>query len=70
MRQELQRRPQMWRSEAGSRRWLLSLIAAMEEASQPEIRRKAVAPQTLAQLRAQLELSASFRLYPTSGLRH
>jgi hypothetical protein len=69
MRQKLQTWQQIWRSEAGSRLWLSSLIAAMEEASQPDIRRKAVEAETLAQFRAQL---ASLRHYPkpTSGLRH
>jgi hypothetical protein len=72
MRQVLQTWQQIWRSEAGSRLWLSSLIAAMEEASQPDIRRKAVEAETLAQFRAQLALPASLRHYPkpTSGLRH
>jgi hypothetical protein len=70
MRQELRTLQQMWRSEAGSRRWLSSLIAAMEEASRPEVRRKPVEPETLAQLRARLELPASGRLHPTSAVRH
>jgi hypothetical protein len=65
-----ERQSQMWRSEAGSRFWLSGLIAAMEHAAQPEQRRQPVAPETLAALRAQLALPASFRLSPISTLRH
>jgi len=66
MRQELH----IWRSEAGSRRWLSALIAAMDAAQYPELHRQAVAPETLARFRAQLALPAAYRLAPTSGLRH
>lgn len=68
MRQELL----IWRSDAGSRLWLSALVAAMEEAAQPEIRRQGVPAETVAQLRAQLALPASLRLYqaPASNLRH
>jgi len=62
-----ERQHQIWRSEAGSRLWLSGLIAAMEHAERPEVRREPVAPETLAQLRAQLALPASF---PVSTLRH
>jgi hypothetical protein len=65
-----ERQQQIWRSEAGSRLWLSGLIAAMEHAEQPEIRRQPVAPEVLAQLRAQLALTASFRTLPISTLRH
>lgn len=65
-----ERHPQIWRSEAGSRLWLLGLIAAMEQAARPEIRREPVGTETLSQLRAQLALPAAFRLSPTSTLRH
>ncbi|MBR0713737.1 transcriptional regulator [Bradyrhizobium liaoningense] len=68
MRQELQ----IWRSDAGSRLWLSALVAAMEEAAQPEIRRQGVPAETIAQLRVQLALPASLRLYQAaaSHLRH
>lgn len=65
-----ERRPEMWRSEAGSRLWLSGLIAAMEHVARPEQRRLPVAPETLAELRAQLALPASFRISPISTLRH
>jgi hypothetical protein len=65
-----ERQCQIWRSEAGSRLWLSGLIAAMEHAAQPEQRRQPVAPETLAELRAQLALPASFLLSPISTLRH
>jgi hypothetical protein len=69
MRQELQTLQPAWRSEAGGRRWLAALIAAMEEASQPERRRQAVPAETEARFRMQLALPASFRS-GTSVLRH
>ena len=64
MRQELW----TWRSETGSRRWLSALIAAMEEASQPE--HPPIESSTLEQLRVQLALPASVRLHQPSMLRH
>jgi hypothetical protein len=70
MRQELQTWQQNWRSEAASRLWLSALIAAMEEASRPELDRPEIDPEALAQLRAQLALPVSLRLSPTSSLRH
>jgi len=63
-------RPQSWRSKAGSRVWLSGLIAAMEHAGRPDIRRQPVAPETLGELEAQLALPASFRLTGISTLRH
>ena len=66
MRQELQ----IWRSEAGSRRWLSALIAAMEAAERPESRRRAVSPEALAQFQAQLALPASWQVSPAWRLRH
>jgi hypothetical protein len=42
----------------------------MEHAARPEQRRLPVAPETLAELRAQLALPASFRISPISTLRH
>jgi len=65
-----ERQHQTWRSEAGSRLWLAGLIAAMEHAEQPEVRRQPVAPELLMELRAQLALTASFRLSRISTLRH
>ncbi|WP_409189058.1 transcriptional regulator [Bradyrhizobium sp. RDM4] len=65
-----ERQSQIWRSEAGSRLWLSGLIAAMEQASRPELRRQPVAPEILAELRAQLALAATFPLPPSSTLRH
>ena len=65
-----ERQLQVWRSEAGSRLWLSGLIAAMEQAALPEIRREPVGTETLAQLRAHLALPAAFRLTPISTLRH
>ena len=62
-----ERQHQNWRSEAASRLWLSGLIAAMEYAEQPEIRREPIGTETLAQLRAHLALPASF---PLSTLRH
>jgi hypothetical protein len=73
MRLELQTWPaQIWRTEAGSRLWLSTLIAAMEDAALPEVRRQSIAPSTLALLQAQLALSGSVRRCPTtaSSLRH
>lgn len=68
MRQELH----VWRSEAGSRRWLSMLIAAMEDAAQPEVGRQSLDASALERFRAQLALPASPLLYPTtaSSLRH
>lgn len=65
-----ERRHQIWRSEAGSRLWLSGLIAAMQHAERPEIRRQPVAPEVIAELRAQLALSASYRSSQISTLRH
>ncbi|SEM72479.1 hypothetical protein SAMN05443254_103431 [Bradyrhizobium sp. OK095] len=65
-----ERQQQNWRSEAGSRLWLSGLIAAMQHAEQPEVRRQPVAPEILDELRAQLSLTASFRSCPISTLRH
>ncbi|MBB4256915.1 hypothetical protein GGD64_000909 [Bradyrhizobium sp. CIR3A] len=65
-----ERQHQIWRSEAGSRLWLSGLIAAMEHAERPEIRRQPVAPEILVELKAQLALTASFRSSQISTLRH
>jgi len=65
-----ERQPRNWRSEAGSRLWLSGLIAAMEHAEQPEVRREPVAPEILTAVRIQLALTASFRSAPMSTLRH
>lgn len=65
-----ERQHQVWRSEAGSRVWLSGLIAAMQHAEQPEIRRQPVAPELIVELRAQLALTASYRSSPISTLRH
>jgi hypothetical protein len=65
-----ERQPQNWRSEAGSRLWLSGLIAAMEQAARPDVRRLPVAPEILAELRTQLALTASSRLSRMSTLRH
>ncbi|WP_298240746.1 transcriptional regulator [uncultured Bradyrhizobium sp.] len=65
-----ERQHQIWRSEAGSRLWLSGLIAAMEHAERPEVRRQPVAPEILVELRAQLALTALFRSSPISTLRH
>ncbi|QOZ45938.1 transcriptional regulator [Bradyrhizobium sp. CCBAU 53340] len=65
-----ERRHQVWRSEAGSRLWLSGLIAAMQHAERPEIRRQPVAPEVIVELRAQLALTASYRSSPPSTLRH
>ncbi|WP_441235587.1 transcriptional regulator [Bradyrhizobium sp. 930_D9_N1_4] len=63
-------RQQIWRSEAGSRLWLSGLIAAMQHAERPDVRREPVSPESLAEMRAQLSLTASFRSAPLSTLRH
>ncbi|TYO63135.1 transcriptional regulator [Bradyrhizobium hipponense] len=68
MRPERQR--QIWRSEAGSRLWLSGLIAAMEQAARPEIRREPVGTETLARLQAHLAVPAASKLFPVSRLRH
>lgn len=65
-----ERQHQNWRSEAGSRLWLSGLIAAMEHAERPDVRRQPVAPEILLQLRAQLALAASSRTSRMSTLRH
>ena len=65
-----ERQQQIWRSEAGSRLWLSGLIAAMEHAERPEVRREPVAPAILVELRAQLALTALARFSPFSTLRH
>ncbi len=65
-----ERQHQIWRSEVGSRLWLSGLIAAMQHAEQSEVRRQPVAPEILAQLRAQLALTAAYRSSPISTLRH
>ena len=68
MRQEL--RSSIWRSEAGSRLWLSMLIAAMEDASRPEVCRQNIETSTIDGLRAQLALPASFGPHRGLGLRH
>lgn len=65
-----ERQPQNWRSEAGSGRWLSGLIAAMQHAERPEIRRQPVAPEVVVELKAQLALAASHRTSPISTIRH
>lgn len=65
-----ERQHQIWRSEAGSRLWLSGLIAAMEHAERPEVRRQPVAPAILLELRAQLALTALYQSSPISTLRH
>jgi len=65
-----ERQHQNWRSEAGSRLWLSGLIAAMQHAERPEVRREPVSPETLADLREQLALTASFPSAPISTLHH
>ncbi|MGY4624965.1 transcriptional regulator [Bradyrhizobium sp. USDA 4486] len=65
-----ERQHHQWRSEAGSRLWLSGLIAAMQYAERPEIRRQPVAPEIIAELRAQLALTASFRSSAFSTVRH
>lgn len=65
-----ERQHQIWRSEAVSRVWLSGLIAAMQHAEQPEIRRQPVAPNVIAELRAQLALTASYRSFQMSTLHH
>ena len=65
-----ERQHQIWRSEAGSRLWLSGLIAAMEHAERPEVRREPVAPAILVELRAQLALTALARFSPLSTLRY
>ncbi|MDA9430948.1 transcriptional regulator [Bradyrhizobium sp. CCBAU 51627] len=65
-----ERQHQIWRSETGSRLWLSGLIAAMQHAERPEIRRQPVAPEVIAELRAQLILTASYRPSRISALRH
>lgn len=65
-----ERQHQIWRSEAGSRLWLSGLIAAMEHAERPDVRRQPVAPEILVELRAQLALTALVRSSQMSTLRH
>ncbi|MDH6262446.1 transcriptional regulator [Bradyrhizobium sp. BR13661] len=65
-----ERQLQVWRSEAGSRLWLSGLIAAMQDAERPEIRRQAVAPEVIVDLTAQLALAMSYRSSPLSTSRH
>ena len=65
-----ERQPRNWQSEADSRFWLSGLIAAMEHAERPDVRREPVAPEILKALRMQLALTASFRSAPISTLRH
>ena len=65
-----ERQLQNWRSEAANRLWLSGLIAAMQHAERPEIRRQPVAPEVVVELRAQLALTASYRASQISTLRH
>lgn len=65
-----ERQPRNWRSEAGSGLWLSGLIAAMEHAERPEVRREPVAPEILKALRMQLALTAGSTSAPVSTLRH
>ncbi|RTM13945.1 MAG: transcriptional regulator [Bradyrhizobiaceae bacterium] len=65
-----ERQHQIWRSEAGSRLWLSGLVAAMEHAERPEVRRQPVAPAILLELRAQLALTALYQSFQISTLRH
>ena len=48
-----------WRSEGGDRRWLSTLIDAMEEVARPERRAVPYDPFVLAAVRAQLARPAS-----------
>ncbi len=61
---------QPWRTAEASRRWLSTLIDAMEQASRPEIRRTPCDPQVLEQFRAQLSRPASLGLYRASPLAY
>ena len=63
-------RQQDWRSEAGSRRWLSGLIAAMTHAERPDVRRQPVAPEIVVELRAELARSTAFWASRISPLRH
>jgi hypothetical protein len=65
-----ERQHHIWRSEAGSRRWLSGLVAAMQHAERPDVRRQPVAPEIIVELRAQLALAASYRSCQISTLRH
>jgi len=47
-------RLETWQHGSGDRRWLALLVAAMEQASQPEIRAVPCEIETLQALRAQL----------------
>jgi hypothetical protein len=61
-----ERQHQIWRSEAGSRLWLSGLIAAMQYAEQPHIRREQLEHDIREQVRAHLALPAT----SLSTLRH
>jgi hypothetical protein len=65
-----ERQHQNLQSEAASRLWLCGLIAAMQHAERPEVRRQPVAPEILVEVRAQLALTASLRSSQISTLRH
>lgn len=63
-------RIERWHGEDGEQRWLWALIAAMEEASRPEVRAEPCPSAILNACRAQLMLPAGGRFYPLSPVRH
>jgi hypothetical protein len=63
-------RIEIWQSGGGDRRWLASLIDAMEEAARPEIRSQPVESSILAAFRAQLARPAACHVYTPSTIRH
>jgi hypothetical protein len=57
----------IWQGGEDRQLWLSMLIAAMEEASRPEVRAKPIAPAILAGLRAQLAQPVLRYPYPGSA---
>jgi hypothetical protein len=63
-------RLEQWQGGEGERLWLSLLVAAMEEASRPEIRSKPCDKAILQACRAQLMQPATGYAYAASTARH
>jgi hypothetical protein len=63
-------RLEQWRDGDGGRRWLLALVAAMEEVSRPEIRSKPCEVAILQACRAQLARPVTDFARAPSLVRH
>jgi hypothetical protein len=70
LRQTMGQRLEQWRGGDGERLWLSLLVAAMEEASRPEIRSKPCEAAILQACRAQLMQPVTSYVHASSAARH